>query len=173
MAHVSNPPTKPTPLQRFFFFCSLLVSSFECLVGGLDIWLVGLLGVWFVGWIFSWSVVCLVCWLAGCLVVRLDVWFVQRCLVGCLVHSLMFGLLVGLLVGWMFVGWLDVCWLVGCLVDSVMFAISLARLHQPARFYPKAEIYVARCLCPNVINDFHSLNHKRKIDSPDRNGETK
>ena len=102
-----------------------------------------------VGYLFGWSVVCLVCWLAGCLVVRLDVWFVQRCLVGCLVHSLMFGLLVG----WMFVG---------CLVDSVMFAISLARLHQPARFYPKPEIYVARCLCPNVINDFHSLNHKRK-----------
>ena len=83
--------------------------------------------------------------------------------------------------------WLDVCLLVvffGCLyvwldvwmVDSVMFAISLARPSPPAPFYPKPEIYVARCLCrrlPNVINDFHSLNHKRKIDSPDRNGETK
>ena len=99
------------------------------------------------------------------------------CSVGCLVCSALFGWMFGSFgyvwfVGWFF-GWLDVCWLVGCLVDSVMFAISLARLHQPARFYPKPEIYVARCLCPNVINDFHSLNHKRKIDSPDRNGETK
>ena len=117
-----------------------------------------------IGWIFSWSVGCLVCWLVGSLVG----WSA-----GCLVCSALFGWMFGSFTYVWFVGWLDVCWLVGCLVDSVMFAISLARLHQPARFYPKPEIYVARCLCPNVINDFHSLNHKRKIDSPDRNGETK
>ena len=131
---------------------------------------------WSAGHLFGWSLGCLVDWLdlqLVCCMFGLLVGCMFGCSVGGLVCSALFGWMFGSFGYIWFVGWLDVCWLVGCLVDSVMFAISLARLHQPARFYPKPEIYVARCLCPNVINDFHSLNHKRKIDSPDRNGKTK
>ena len=70
--------------------------------------------------------------LFGCL----DVWLVDW-LIGW-----MFGCLVGCLVGCLD-GCLDV-WL----VDSVMFAISLARPSPAGSFYPKPEIYVGRCLCP-------------------------
>ena len=87
-----------------------------------------------------------------------------NCLIVCLVVDLMFNVVC--LCGCLVDVWLD---------DSVMFAISLARPSPPAPFYPKPEIYVARCLCrrlPNVINDFHSLNHKRKTDSRDRKRET-
>ena len=110
---------------------------------------------WMIVWFCDvWSVSRMFGWSVGCLVDLWDVWLVGK----------MFGWSVGYLVGGLDV-WL-VNWMFGWFSDVCHFS---GKAFSTRPLFIRNQRFMSLAVCvPNVINDFHSLNHKRKIDSPDR-----